>query len=154
MTTIDQAQKELEQAQKLLDKAAELERMLRDDTTKPEGGKPAASTDTIDITVVLDRSGSMVGIADDVRGGFDQFVADQRKAPGSAKLTLVQFDTTYEFVHRGIPLDEVPPLELVPRGMTALLDAIGRAIGEAMERVRRDRPEQVLFLIATVGAGV
>ena len=46
-----------------------------------------------DITVLLDRSGSMSSIASDVVGGFTEFVESQRKGAGRAVLSLVQFDS-------------------------------------------------------------
>lgn len=107
------------------------------------------------IMVVLDRSGSMASISDDVRGGFDAFVAEQRKEPGEATLTLVQFDTAYEVVYINRPLAEVPPLVHVPRGSTALLDALGRGIvelGEALAKVdEADRPGRVIVVVMTDG---
>lgn len=108
-----------------------------------------------DVTVVLDRSGSMATVAEDMKGGFDEFIAAQKKAPGEARLTLVQFDTAYEFVHKAIEMKDVPPLSLVPRGATALLDAVGRAIVETGERLKalpeHDRPGKVVFVIITDG---
>jgi hypothetical protein len=108
-----------------------------------------------DITIVLDRSGSMESIADDTKGGFDQFVKDQQDAPGACVLTLVQFDTEYEFVHTAKPIADVPPLEFHPRGSTALLDAFGRAIAETGERIEKmaesERPGKVLFVVITDG---
>jgi len=112
-------------------------------------------TDFTDITVVLDRSGSMASVVNDTKGGFDHFVDDQKKAPGQANLTLVQFDTIYDFVHQGKPIAEVPPLVFEPRGGTALLDAIGRAINETGARLKAmpesDRPAKVVFVIITDG---
>ena len=96
--------------------------------------------DFTDITIVLDRSGSMAAVADDTIGGFNQFLLDQKRAPGDGVLTLVQFDNEYEFVHTARPLAEVPPLSpatFVPRGSTALLDAINRAMGETHERIAK-----------------
>ena len=114
--------------------------------------------DFSDITVVLDRSGSMAAVADDTIGGFNQFLLDQKRAPGDGVLTLVQFDNEYEFVHTAEPLAEVPPLSaatFIPRGSTALLDAISRAVGETHERlVKTDegqRPGTVIFVILTDG---
>ena len=111
-----------------------------------------------DITVVLDRSGSMAAVADDTIGGFNQFLLDQKRAPGSGVLTLVQFDNEYEFVHTAVPLADVPPLSpatFIPRGSTALLDAINRAIGETHERIVKtdesQRPGTVIFVILTDG---
>jgi len=111
-----------------------------------------------DITVVLDRSGSMAAVADDTIGGFNQFLLDQKRAPGTGVLTLVQFDNEYEFVHTAKPLADVPPLStatFVPRGSTALLDAIARAIGETHERIAKmhevERPGVVIVVILTDG---
>src|SRR5687768_7332033 len=87
-------------------------------------------SDLTDITLVVDRSGSMAEVRDDAEGGVNTFIAQQAKQPGEALLTLVQFDTEYEFLHTGVPIQNVSRYELVPRGMTALLDAVGRAINE------------------------
>ena len=45
-----------------------------------------------DITVVLDRSGSMESIAGDVIGGLNTFIRAQAQVEGEACFTLVQFD--------------------------------------------------------------
>ena len=41
-----------------------------------------------DITIVLDRSGSMEAVADDTIGGFNRFLLDQKQAPGDGVLTI------------------------------------------------------------------
>ena len=111
--------------------------------------------DLTDITVVLDRSGSMAVVANDTKHGFDQFVRDQREAPGDAVLTLVQFDTDYEFIHKARNIQDVPELKFKPRGLTALLDAVGKAIVETGERLSKmaeyERPGKVVFVIMTDG---
>lgn len=111
--------------------------------------------DLTHIYVVLDRSGSMVSIADDMRGGFDAFIADQAKEPGECKVTLVQFDTSYEKVYEDKPIAKVPALKLQPRGGTALLDALGETIttvGEKLANLDEDkRPGAVIFCIITDG---
>jgi hypothetical protein len=112
-------------------------------------------TDLTDITLVVDRSGSMSTVRDDAEGGVNSFIEGQAKEPGEALLTLVQFDTDYEFVHKGVPIGDVPKYELQPRGMTALLDAVGRAINETGERLAAmkepDRPGLVIFVVMTDG---
>jgi hypothetical protein len=111
--------------------------------------------DLSDVTVVLDRSGSMASCRDDAEGGLNTFVEEQKKHTGETLFTLVQFDTDYEFVHKGKPVREVGPCELVPRGATALLDAVGRAIVETGERLAAmpepERPGLVVFVILTDG---
>jgi uncharacterized protein YegL len=111
-----------------------------------------------EIVCIIDRSGSMVKIRDDAIGGFNAFVADQQKHPGEATMTYVQFDDQYEVVFEGRPLMEVQSIDgttYVPRGSTALYDAVGRTIvdvGARLERTAEDqRPEQVIVVILTDG---
>jgi len=113
-------------------------------------------TDLTDITMVVDRSGSMQSIRSDAEGGINSFINQQKQEPGDALLTLVQFDTDYEFVHTGVPIGQVSKFKLVPRGSTALLDAVGRAINETGARLaaieESHRPGLVAFVIVTDGA--
>lgn len=111
-----------------------------------------------DITIVLDRSGSMQSVRDDTIGGFNRFLSDQQVAPGSANITLNQFDHEFETVLNGVEIKSARPLDgqtFVPRGNTALFDAIGRSINETGKRIEAmpesDRPEKVVFVIVTDG---
>lgn len=109
-----------------------------------------------EIIILLDRSGSMQKIAEDTRGGFDTFVAEQRKLPGECVLTLVQFDSDgIDTVHESKPIADVPPLVFVPRSWTPLLDAIGQTImkvGQRYAALAEDkRPGKVIFVIITDG---
>ena len=111
--------------------------------------------DLTDITMVIDRSGSMQSIRTDAEGGINSFIEQQKQEPGEANVTLVQFDTKYEFVHSGVNIKQVPPFTLMPRGSTALLDAVGRAINETGSRLAEmeesQRPGLVVFVIVTDG---
>ena len=108
-----------------------------------------------DITLVVDRSGSMQQRREDAEGGVNAFIQSQAQEPEKALLTLVQFDTEYEILHRGVPIAGVPEYRLEPRGMTALLDAVGRTINETGIRLNglkeADRPGLVIFVITTDG---
>ena len=48
--------------------------------------------DLTDITLVVDRSGSMESIREDAEGGVNTLIAEQAKQPGECLITLVQFD--------------------------------------------------------------
>jgi hypothetical protein len=104
---------------------------------------------------LLDRSGSMQSIKDDTEGGFNAFIEEQRSQAGQCRVTLAQFDDRYEEVYRDRPVAEVPPLLLQPRGSTALLDSIGRLVGEAGQRLaalpEEQRPGVVIVGIMTDG---
>jgi Mg-chelatase subunit ChlD len=111
-----------------------------------------------DITVVLDRSGSMEQIKSDAIGAFNEFLSDQKHRPGECHLALVQFDHEYEVVYGGQPIANVPRLTTEtykPRGSTALLDAIGRTIDATGARLsalsEAERPDQVVLVILTDG---
>lgn len=111
--------------------------------------------DKTEIVLVVDRSGSMYSCKEDAQGGINALIKDQQKMEGEANFTLVQFDCEYEFIHEGVNIGEVGEYELCPRGGTALLDAVGRAITETGERLRdmdeADRPGLVTFVIITDG---
>lgn len=108
------------------------------------------------ISVLLDRSGSMRTIRKDAEGGLRALIEDQRTQPGRATLRLAQFDQHYEVVHPSLFLDQVPMPELHPRGVTALLDAWGRAMTEFGEELaalpEEQRPGNVVFVVVTDGA--
>ena len=110
-----------------------------------------------EIVVILDRSGSMTSCRADMEGGLRTFVEDQKKQPNRATFTLVQFDNTYEIVHDGVDLASVDPtsIVLVPRGSTALYDAIGRTVNTVGERLaatpEEKRPGLVIVMIVTDG---
>lgn len=115
-------------------------------------------TNHTDITIVLDRSGSMAAVADDTIGGFNRFLSDQRNTTGSATITLHQFDDKFETPIAAQNIKTAPELTsktFVPRGMTALLDAIGRAITDTGTRLsalpENERAEKVVVVIITDG---
>ncbi len=110
------------------------------------------------INVVLDRSGSMASLTQDTIGGFNTFLKEQKTVPGEALFTLAQFDHEYELVHDCVPIADVPELNTtsyVPRGSTALLDALGRTIlatGIKLAAMKEeDRPSKVIFVVLTDG---
>lgn len=108
-----------------------------------------------EIVAIIDRSGSMGSIAAEASGAFNRLIAEQRALPGACNITLIQFDDQYEVVHDGISIADVPLFTIVPRGMTAMNDAIGKAIQTVGERLATtpedDRPARVMVVIVTDG---
>ena len=111
-----------------------------------------------EIVCILDRSGSMEPLRADAVGGFNVFLEAQKAVPGAARLTVVLFDTEVETPHDRAPLAGVRPFttaDFVPRGGTALYDAVGDALyrlhGRIAETRPADRPERVVVAILTDG---
>lgn len=108
-----------------------------------------------EVVVILDRSGSMETIRHDMVGGFRRLIREQRAQPGRCVLSLYQFDTVYEKCFEERDIDNVGDLVLEPRGGTALLDAVARAINDVGYRLQNKpepkRPGGVIVLIITDG---
>ena len=108
------------------------------------------------VVFVVDRSGSMSSIAKDMEGGFKSFIEDQKKNNvGQCDVSLYQFDTQYDVVFENRDIQSELKYTLIPRGSTAMNDAIGRTIntvGETLAKMNEaDRPDRVLFVIVTDG---
>lgn len=108
------------------------------------------------IAIVLDRSGSMTSVKDDTEGGLKAFLAEQANAPAYTEVSLYEFDDQYSAVYENVWLADVPDYTLHPRGMTALLDAVGRTVTTLGEHLAAmpddDRPGEVVLVILTDGA--
>lgn len=117
-------------------------------------GKPMKT----DITVILDKSGSMHSIKDDTIGGFNQFINEQKNQEGKATLTLVQFNTSTEVTIESQDINDIEELtseSFIAMGGTALLDAVGNTIQNTKVRISKqeakDKPDKVVFVIITDG---
>jgi hypothetical protein len=114
--------------------------------------------DLTEIAFILDRSGSMAPVTESAITGFNEFLRDQQKAEGQARLTLVLFDNEYLIPLDCLPVQEAVALDTttyIPRGSTALLDAIGTTVDRLGARIAAmpepDRPGQVIVAILTDG---
>jgi Mg-chelatase subunit ChlD len=106
------------------------------------------------LVLVVDRSGSMESIREDMEGGIASLLREQAAETGKCLVTLVQFDSEYELLFNAVPIAELDEYRLVPRGSTALLDAIGRTIADVRERLVGLAPEDqpaVIFAVVTDG---
>lgn len=114
--------------------------------------------DFTEIVVVLDKSGSMHPITMDTIKSFNGFVQQQKDIGDNASLSLYLFDTIVTVLYEGTPIKEVKPLDIttyLPGGGTALNDAVGRAIHDLGERLRKfnesERPNKQVMVIITDG---
>ena len=111
--------------------------------------------------ILLDRSGSMSSIANDVIGGYNTFIREQKRVGSDVRVTLVQFDSQdrQEIIAAGVPIDELVELTaetFIPRGGTPLLDATGLLIARARTRqemrTQNSLPaEDIVFVTVTDG---
>lgn len=110
------------------------------------------------IICILDTSGSMSTIISDSIGGFNTFLKKQKELPDDATISVSLFNDQYEKVYENIPIKEAEELTdkvWIPRGMTALYDAIGKSIGDARASFAKlsedEKPSKVLVCIVTDG---
>lgn len=125
------------------------EKVLKDLLKDKEVGITAKKGTVDEIICIIDRSGSMGSIRKDAEGGFNSFIEDQKKV-GEANLTIVEFDDRIEFLHEQVNIQDVEPYVLRPRGMTALLDAIGSVISES-EKYTTDKGKTIVVVITDGG---
>lgn len=107
------------------------------------------------IAVIADRSGSMTTISADMNGGLHTFLEEQAKLPGTLAVDVTVFDTTVSPLYSDAAVSDIKFPVIVPRGMTALLDAIGMTVvqlGEKFSKLPEERrPSKVLIIIVTDG---
>ena len=103
---------------------------------------------------IIDRSGSMMSIQKDMEGGIETLLKEQSELPGKVSVDVAYFDDSFEYSTKFGEATSTK-ITIVPRGMTALHDAIVRAsseFGSALEALPEDkRPGTVLVAIVTDG---
>lgn len=111
---------------------------------------------TTHVLLVTDMSGSMYGLAADVRGGYNTYL-DGLAADGDFKyrVTSATFNGEYRLLCTAAKLKQATRLDEVnyrPGGSTALLDAIGKTITDFEARVPElGEDERVLLVVQTDG---
>ena len=113
-----------------------------------------------ELVVILDASGSMARLKQDVIGGFNQLVDDQRAKPGDCVISVVQFSS---FGQQKTIVDRKPVKDVAYltdetyriSGWTALRDTMGSVIDEVGNRLaetpENDRPDNVIIAVITDG---
>ena len=105
------------------------------------------------LTLVVDRSGSMSSVQVEAQGGINALIAEQFSVAGRLTVTLSQFDDVFDTVQRMSPGPFTYAVE--PRGMTALLDAVGMEVvrtGQDLAALpEEERPGRVILVVVTDG---
>lgn len=104
---------------------------------------------------IIDRSGSMHKIYAGMQSGFQEFLAAQQLNPVRATASLWDFDTEIACRYSVQPLEKLTEYQLVPRGSTAMYDAIGQAVTAEGEKLaampEAERPALVTVIIVSDG---
>lgn len=120
------------------------------------------------IHFILDRSGSMYEIIHDTIGGFNSFIKQQKdnmnkdyeildnngnsiKQKTNIYFSLYQFDHVYRICYKNKIISDVEDLNydtFIPRGQTALFDAIGITVSK-IKKINED--DNIIVVILTDG---
>lgn len=101
----------------------------------------------VDVTFVVDRSGSMFNASKDVEGSIATFLEEQSAVSGDIKFSLVEFNAEVNIVCSAVELEDFPKYVHKPRGGTALNDAVGIAVTEALSR----QADRYIIVVQTDG---
>ena len=102
------------------------------------------------ITLVIDRSGSMQSTREDAQGGLDSFVSEF-VGDSNITISLWEFDSEIEEAVAPVVASAWPGYTLTPRGSTALLDAMGKAIKATKKHIKEHPAEKVVVAVVTDG---
>ena len=111
-----------------------------------------------ELVFILDASGSMYALREDVVGGFNSILESQKKIEGETYVTVVLFNSSGHTLVDRLNIKDVKALSLndyVPQGTTALYDAIGYSI-KRIQKIhhylrKEDIPSKLTFFITTDG---
>ena len=111
-----------------------------------------------EIICIIDKSGSMRPLTNDVIGGMNKFIADQKALDGEANFTMVLFNSEDELKYDRVPVQQVEEFSAssyIADGFTAMYDSIGNTlnrIGQILSEIdESERPEKVMVCIMTEG---
>ena len=123
-------------------------------TTETKPGKVEKAT-SMDLVLILDKSGSMYGLEKDTIGGFNSMLDKQRESDLAVKVTAVMFNNEVSTIYDRTALGEVKNItekEYTPQGTTSLLDAVGNTLSKmkALPDIEA-KGNKVLVVITTDG---
>lgn len=114
---------------------------------------------TQEVIAIIDRSGSMSGKEEDTIGGINsaiEVLRSEREDNTRINVSIKLFDHEEYLLVRSLDIDLVRPItrsQYVPRGQTALLDALGKTLTYLVEK-KMDEPtlyDMCLIYVVTDG---
>lgn len=111
----------------------------------------------VHVCAIIDESGSMYHSREDVVGGFQKMIDEQKEEKdGTCAISLFRFATTVKKDFIGKDVNEIEKIDYTPSGLTAMNDGIGIAITEIgkwlADMDEKDRPSKNIIVIMTDGA--
>jgi hypothetical protein len=112
-----------------------------------------SSLEPLEIIIIVDRSGSMHNIKNDMIGAINSVIEDQKKYSlsninNNARFTLVLFSDRYEIILDSVPMKDVNFItedQYLTRGSTALYETLVKII------IRYEKKTNVVMVIVTDG---
>ncbi len=125
-------------------------------TASKTAQKPKKAESVV-ISMVLDESGSMAGLAESTISGFNEYVSTLKRdlADQSVHFSAIKFDSNGVVkLQVGAPIKDAIRLSrenYQPRGGTPLLDAVGRTIQATDEVAGKNKASKIIVVIQTDG---
>jgi uncharacterized protein YegL len=111
--------------------------------------------DLTDLTILLDRSGSMVSGREAMEEGLNSYVTNMKNSGVATNVSLYRFNDEHEIVFVNQPITSVGQFTITPAGATALKDALGKTIDHIGKRLsdmpESERPNNVIVVVITDG---
>lgn len=109
--------------------------------------------------ILLDRTGSMSKMKDEVINGFNSFIKQQKDVTGDMLVTFVQFDTenSYEVLYDKRIIEDIPELDertYIPRAWTPLLESLNKGLTNMIQYMKSSGDqcaETCIFVLITDG---
>jgi uncharacterized protein YegL len=109
----------------------------------------------VESIIIVDRSGSMYNIMQEMNDSVNSLIAEQAKQNGVANITLVAFSDESVEVYSAKNAKLCEPVRFVASGGTRLYDTVCRVIDSVGSRLantpEKDRPSLVSVIIVTDG---
>ena len=112
----------------------------------------------INLVFVIDKSGSMYPSREDVVGGFNKTIEEQKAIKdGKVTVSLYTFNEKVKQAYLGVDINDIEKFHYSPDGMTAMNDGIGTAIDEVgkwlyeRDKAGEEMPGKTLVVVMTDG---
>ena len=116
------------------------------------------NTNWINLVFVIDKSGSMYTSREDVIGGFNKTIEEQKaNKDGKVTVSLYTFNGEVKEEYLGVDINDIAKFNYSPDGMTAMNDGIGTAIDNVgkwlykKDQANEEMPGKTLVIVMTDG---